>query len=203
MHPSQEIGWYADGPSLLAEPSPQRRPWRRSAAVVLLTVPAVAALGAPLGLLWWWLAPRVPVVQTAQGDVVINDAAPEQFVAADGWFSIAGFGFGVVVAVAAWLVVRRDRGPALLLGVVLGSLAAAALAWQVGRRIGLSAYQQWLDSAVPGATFDRPVDLHSYGALLLPAFAAVIVCTLLAGWSNDPDLQAPDVPSDAGAAIEG
>ncbi|HET9518428.1 MAG TPA: hypothetical protein VFO77_11935, partial [Actinoplanes sp.] len=129
-----------------------------------------------------------------------NDAAPEQFVAADGWFSIAGFGFGVVVAVAAWLVVRRDRGPALLLGVVLGSLGAGALAWQVGSRIGLSGYRQWLESAAPGDTFDRPVDLHSYGALLLPAFAAVIVCTLLAGWSNDPDLQVSDAAGPGGVA---
>jgi hypothetical protein len=189
--PEGGYGWYADGTGWLDGMRPQRRPWRRTVAVGVLTTLAIAALGVPLGLLWSWLSPSVPVLMTAQADVVVNDSSPEQFVAADGWFAIAGFGFGIVVAIAAWLILRRDRGPALLVGAVLGSLAAAPVAWQVGRRIGLSGYESWLDSAGPGDTFGRPPDLHAYGALLVPAFAAVIVCTLLAGWSNDPDLEAP------------
>jgi hypothetical protein len=189
--PEGGYGWYADSSGWLAGMRPPRRPWRRTLTVGVLTTLVIAALGVPLGLLWSWLSPAVPVLRNAQADVVVNDASPEQFVAADGWFAIAGFGFGIVVAIAAWLILRRDRGPALLLGAVLGSLAAAPVAWQVGRRIGLSGYERWLDSSAPGDTFSRPPDLHAYGALLVPAFAAVIVCTLLAGWSNDPDLEAP------------
>jgi hypothetical protein len=170
---------------------PTRRRWRRTVVVCALIVPTVATLGIPFGLLWSWLSPSVPVLQTARSGVVVNDSSPEQFVAADAWFAILGFGFGVLVAVAAWLLLRRDRGPGLLLGAVLGALAAAPIAWQVGRIPGLSGYQRWLDSAQAGDTFHRPPDLHAYGALLVPGFAAVIVCTLLAGWSNDPDLELP------------
>ena len=39
--------------------------------------------------------------------------------------------------------------------------------------------------------FQAPPDLHAYGVLLVPAFAAVIVLTLMAGWSNDPELDEP------------
>ena len=42
---------------------------------------------------------------------MINDPSPEEYIAADGWFTILGFGFGLVAAVVAWLVLRRYRGP--------------------------------------------------------------------------------------------
>jgi hypothetical protein len=189
-HDDEGPGWYHDG-AAWPPPKPPRRPWRRTVAVLVLTVLPIAAVGAPLGVLWQWLAPTVPVVKTASGGAVINDPSPEQFVAADGWFSIVGLGFGIGVAIAAWMILRRDRGPALLLGTVLGTLAAAGVAWQVGRRFGLAAYRTWQDTAAAGASFDRPPDVHALAILLVPAFAAVIVCTLLAGWSNDPDLEVP------------
>lgn len=181
-------GWY---PGAFAEPMPVRRPWRRTAVVGVLSLLAVVAAGVPLGLLWSWVSPSVPVVVTSANGPVVTDPSPEQFIAADGWFTIFGFAFGVLAALAAWFVVRRHRGPVLLASVVLGALGAALVAWQVGRRLGLDGWVRWQDTAVAGDTFDRPPDLHAYGPLLVPAFAAVIVCTLLAGWSNDPDLDAP------------
>lgn len=181
-------GWY---PGAGGEPArAPRRPWRRTAAVAALTLLAIAAAGVPLGLLWSWASPSVPVVETANG-AVVGDPSPEQFIAADGWFTIFGFIFGLLAALAAWFIVRRHRGPVLLSGIVLGALCAALVAWQVGRRPGLTDWQRWQDTAVAGDTFNRPPDLSAYGALLVPAFAAVIVCTLLAGWSNDPDLDVP------------
>jgi hypothetical protein len=174
------------------EPEPPRhRPWRRTTAVSAATGAAVALAGAPLGLLWHVLAPAVPMLNTGANGIVVNDPSPEEFIAAEGWFTLLGLGFGVLAAVVAWLLLRRHRGPALLLGVTVGALAAAAVAWQLGRRIGLSAYEAWRETATAGATFSAPPDLHAYGALLVPAFAAAIVLTLLAGWSNDPDLDRP------------
>ena len=170
---------------------PSRRPWRRTLLVCSATTLVIAAAGVPLGLLWSWLSPSVPVAGAGQGGVVVTDPAPEQFVAADGWFSLLGLGFGAISAVAAWLLLWRHRGPALLLAAVLGTSAAAPVAWQVGRQLGLAGYERWRDAAAAGDTFSRPPDLHAHGALLVPAFAAVILCTLLAGWSNDPDLGAP------------
>ena len=172
------------------DPSPFRSP-RRGLAVAALTVLVLAVAGGPLGLLWHLLAPTVPVVNAGAGRVLVNDPAPEEYIAADGWFSLLCLGFGLAAAVTAWLVLRRDRGPWLLAGVILGTLAGPVVAWQSGRLIGRAAYDQWRGSSGSGATFDAPPDLNAYGTLLVAAFAAAIVLTLMAGWSNDPDLDTP------------
>ena len=167
------------------------RPWKRSALVAVLSAAVVLVLGAPLGLLWAWIAPSVPVIATGQ-NIVVNDPSPEEYIAADGWYTLLGLAFGLLVAVVAWLLLRRDRGPFLLLGVVAGTLGAGYLVapW-IGEMIGRGAYEQWQASAVRGATFLAPPEVHSTGPMLVPAFAAAIVLTLLAGWSNDPDLEQP------------
>lgn len=181
--PVDVLGW---GP-----PQPRRRPLRRAVLVTLSVTAAMAAVGAPLGLLWSWLAPTVPVINAGQNGIVVNDPSPEEYIAADSWFTLIGFTFGLLAAVLVWLVLRRDRGPGLLLGVALGGLASALVMWEVGRLVGLSAWNDWQGSSTAGQTYDRPPDLHAHGALLVAAFAAVIVTTLLAGWSNDPDLELP------------
>ncbi|MGC4895913.1 DUF2567 domain-containing protein [Micromonospora sp. DT31] len=165
-------------------------------------------LGVPLGLLWAWLAPETPVRQTANG-AVYTTPQPEQPIAADGWFSLLTFAFGVLAAVALWVLLRRWRGPTVLLGGALGALGAAVVAWQVGRRIGLSTFQRLLETAPPGAAFTKPVDLRAggvdwygllpvpHGSLLLAAFGTAVTYTLLAGWSRWPSLR-PEPVSDGG-----
>ena len=103
------------------------RPWRRSLAAGFGAATAVAVLGVLLGLLWGWLAPTVPVVNAGDSGILVTDPSPEQYIAADGWFTLLGLVFGLVVAIGAWLVLRRDRGPFLMLGVVLGTLGAGWL----------------------------------------------------------------------------
>ena len=182
-YPSGPIGWEPERP----RPRSRRRTLVTAAATLLL----IAALGGPLGLLWHVLSPPVPVLDAGASGIVINDPSPEEYIAAEGWFTLLGFAFGLVVAIAAWLVLRRQRGPALLLGVTIGALGAALVAWRLGRQIGLGAYERWRETATAGATYHAPPDLHAHGVLLVPAFAAAIVLTLLAGWSNDPDLDRP------------
>jgi uncharacterized membrane protein YeaQ/YmgE (transglycosylase-associated protein family) len=167
------------------------RPWRRTVLVAVLSTATMLALGAPFGLLWAWLAPAVPVVNTGNG-IVINDSSPEEYIAADGWYTLLGLGFGLLAGIVAWLLMRRDRGPFLLLGVVAGALGAGYLVgpW-IGEMIGRGDYQRWSETATKGATYLAPPEVHSTGPMLVPAFAAAIVLTLLSGWSNDPDLEHP------------
>jgi hypothetical protein len=174
------------------EPRPNPRPWRRTLLVAALTGVVVLVLGAPLGLIWHWLAPSVPVLDAGSNGIVVNDPSPEEYIAADGWYTMLGLGFGLVVAIVAWLVMRKDRGPYLLLGVVLGTFGAGYLVgpW-IGGLIGRGGYHHWEQTAVQGATYLAPPQVHSVGPRLVAAFAAAIVLTLLAGWSNDPDLDAP------------
>jgi hypothetical protein len=164
----------------------------------------MAVAGAPLGLLWSWLAPSVPVVNAGANGIVVNDPSPEEYIAADGWFTLLGLGFGIFVAVLAWLVLRRDRGPFLLAGVVAGTLGAGWLVapW-VGEMIGRDDYDRWQQTSAAGATYLAPPEVHSLGPMLVPAFVAAIVLTLLAGWSNDPDLDEPGALPGYGANVAG
>jgi hypothetical protein len=57
--------------------------------------------------------------------------------------------------------------------------------------IGRDGYQRWLETAQQGSTYLAPPEVHSLGPTLVPAFAAAIALTLMAGWSNDPDLDRP------------
>ncbi len=192
MNPGQEpgddalpypYGW-------TAEPPP-RRPLRPTLTAAALIVIVLAVAGGPLGLLWHYLAPTVPVINIGDGRVVVNDPSPEEYIAADGWFALLGLAFGLTAAIAAWMLLRRHRGPWLLAAVTLGSLAAAVVAWQAGRLVGRGAYQQWQETSAQAATYQAPPDLHAYGVLLVAAFAAVITLTRMAGWSNDPELDEP------------
>lgn len=179
---------------------------RGNLRVTVATLLGLTALGVPLGLLWAVLAPDTPVLKTADG-AVYAQPQPEQPIAADGWFSLLGLGFGLLAAVGLWVVLRRRRGPAVLTGAALGALGAALVAWQVGRRVGLSGYQRLLASAPEGTAFTKPADLRAggiewvfgflpvpFGDLLLPAFAAVVTYTLLAGWSRWPSLRPEPEP---------
>ncbi|WBB80034.1 DUF2567 domain-containing protein [Micromonospora sp. WMMD882] len=195
---------------------------RRRAVLAATVTLVLTVLGAGLGLLWVALAPGTPVVRTADG-AVYAEPQPEQPIAADGWFSLLGLGFGVLAAIGLWLLLRRHRGPLGLFAVVLGCLGAAVVAWRLGRTIGLSRYERLLTEAPVGVGFDRPVDLRAggievyfgvlplpYGDLLLPAFAAAVTYTLLAGWSRWPSLRpepvdlswAPAAPTAPAAAPE-
>ncbi|KAB1927601.1 DUF2567 domain-containing protein [Micromonospora noduli] len=180
----------------------------RALATVLGAVLALAALGVPLGLLWAALAPDTPVLKTAEG-AIYAEPQPEQPIAADGWFSLLGLAFGLLVALTLWFVLRRRRGPVGLLAAVLGTLAAAPVAWQVGRRIGLGTFDRLLATAPAGQAFSKPADLRAggvdwllgvlpvpHGNLLLPAFGAAVMYTLLAGWSRWPGLRPEPEPGD-------
>ncbi|MBE1492338.1 DUF2567 domain-containing protein [Plantactinospora soyae] len=178
----------------------------RGLAVSAVALLVMILLGLPLGLIWSALAPGVPVVQTDDG-ALLAQPQPEEFIAADGWFSLLGFGLGVLAAIAVWLLLRRYRGPLGLLLVVLGMIGAAVLAWQVGRQIGLSGYERLLQTAPPGETFSKPPDLHGgqfemvlgfiprIQDLLVPAFGAAVMYTLLAGWSRYPGLRPEAEPA--------
>ncbi|WP_348650332.1 DUF2567 domain-containing protein [Verrucosispora sp. WMMA2044] len=178
----------------------------RVVAVGAATVLALGLLGAPLGWVWAAIAPTTPVVRSGDG-AVYGQAQPEQPIAADGWFSLLGLAFGVLTALAVWFLLRKNRGPVGLVVAAAGALAAALVAWQVGRRVGLAGYQRLLDTAPEGTRFSKPADLRAggielflgvlplpYGNVLLPAFAAAVTYTLLAGWSRWPSLRPEPEP---------
>lgn len=195
-------------------PAPAKPRLLRVLGVAALVAVVLTVLGAPLGLLWKAIAPGVPMVKTAEGARLV-DPQPEEFVAADGWFTLLGLGFGIVAAIVLWMVLRRYRGPAVLAGIAVGTIGAGLVAWWLGSKLALNDFDQVVAAAPVGEALSRPPDLRAggfewlYGVIptlrgdvLIPAFGAVVMYTLLAGWSKYPGLR-PEPELDAAHAIDG
>ncbi|WP_217210173.1 DUF2567 domain-containing protein [Streptomyces sp. AC550_RSS872] len=156
-----------DGPGMKTEV--------REAAVVAVVV---AFFGALLGVLWWWLAPRVPLVGDVGDEgwvVYFKDSEGEQAAGVDGTFTLLALAFGLVSAVAVFLW-RRRGGVPLVVGLAVGGFLGALLAWRVGVWLGptddVIAHAK---EAGKGVAFSAPLKLGAKGALLAWPLGALLV----------------------------
>lgn len=157
----------------------------RQAAVVLV---AVTVAGVLLGLLWAWLAPRVPLISDGKA-VYLKNTEGEQAIGADGWFGLLGLCLGALSAAAVFLW-RRAGGIAIVVGLAVGSLLASVVGWRLGIRLGPTSDVVAHARAVgKGVVFDAPLRLGAKGMLLawpLAAMAAHLGLTALFG-PRDPE----------------
>lgn len=100
----------------------------QAASVVVL---GSLLLGAPAGLLWSHLAPRVQVTVSAQGPEIADVETNKGFIGADGSYFLVMLAMGVLCGLLAWWLFRRS-GPASVLALVVGGTAAALVAAMVG-----------------------------------------------------------------------
>ncbi|MFI9149068.1 AAA family ATPase [Streptomyces sp. NPDC053367] len=179
----QAYGYAQDGPGMKTE--------LREAAVITV---AVAVCGVLLGVLWNWLAPRIPLVgdMTDGGWVVyVKDTEGEQAIGVDGTFTLLALAFGAVTALAVFLW-RRGGGVPLVVALALGGLLGSLLAWRLGMWLGpaddVLAHAKEVGK---GVTFSAPLELGAKGALLAWPIGALLVhlgLTALFG-PRDPEVQ--------------
>ncbi|MFD7706282.1 AAA family ATPase [Streptomyces sp. NPDC059785] len=156
-----------DGPGMKTEV--------REAAVITV---AVAVGGVLLGLLWWWLAPHVPLVGGVVDKkwvVYFKDTEGEQAIGVDGTFTLLALALGVVSALVVFLL-RRRGGVPLTVGLAVGGLLGSLLAWRLG--VWLGPTQDVIAHAKDvgkGVTFSAPLKLSAKGALLAWSVAALLV----------------------------
>ncbi|OKK08376.1 ABC transporter permease [Streptomyces sp. CB03234] len=149
----------------------------RQGAVVLL---AVMLAGIALGLLWLWLAPRIPLVSDGRA-VFLKQTEGEGAVGADGTYTLLALGFGALsAAVVFWF--HRHGGIAIVVGLALGGLLGSLLGWGVGTLLGPAHDVAEHARAVgAGVTFDAPLELKAHGAVLAWPVAAMLVHLALTG----------------------
>ncbi|WBB59921.1 hypothetical protein O7599_30945 [Streptomyces sp. WMMC500] len=157
-----------------------------------LVLVGVAALGLLLGFLWERLAPRVPLVVRG-GEAWLGQSESEDAISIDGTFALLGLAFGAVTALAVFLW-RRRGGLPLVLGLALGSLIGAVVAWRFGIWLGPPGnVAQRAKELRDGAGFDAPLELKAKGALLAWPGAAMAVHLVLTGLFGPRDSE-PEVP---------
>jgi hypothetical protein len=177
------------------------RNWRRELLIALGVAAVASVLGIPLGLLWTRYAPH-------PHKIVLYDYAlyngDERLIAGEGWYVFASLVTGLVLAVLAWVVLRRYRGPIVLLGLAIGGIAGGAIMYGTGHHVGAAHANDLLTHSPPGTDVRMPVDLgaqrvglwHGWipfvqGDVLCIAIAAVLVYLVLAGFSAYPTLRPP------------
>ncbi|GGU20117.1 DUF2567 domain-containing protein [Streptomyces lavendofoliae] len=173
----------------------------RQGIVVLL---AVTLAGVALGLLWLWLAPRIPLISDGKA-VFLKDTEGENAVGADGTFTLLALGLGVLsAAVVFWF--HRHGGIAIVVGLAAGGLLGSLLGWGLGTLLGPAHDVAEHARAVgAGVTFHAPLELKAHGAVLawpVAAMLAHLALTALFG-PRDPEpdwddtLLSPPPPHDA------
>ncbi|HLU26898.1 MAG TPA: hypothetical protein VKZ65_00570 [Glycomyces sp.] len=205
----------------VAETAEERRPrGERTLGRDLLAAGALAvvltALGFPFAMLWQAITPRVEFV-TVEGGWYAVETYSDGYVRADLYFAGLGVLLGLVAAVVAWTAMRGHRGPAVLFGLIVGSIGCQVVAWRIGQA-EWDAFWEAARAAPPGVHMWRPpsvlfVNLDTaaawnaigagdiagalgslqLGALAVMALTAAFVYTACAGWSRRPSLRS-DVP---------
>lgn len=116
-------------------PPPAASRWREDLTAFVGIVVGSVLLGAPAGLLWSRVAPRLTVQIKADGPHVADLESSKAFIGADGSYLIVMFVLGLLCGLLAWRFARRS-GPLTVLGLALGGTLAALIAASVGLRPG-------------------------------------------------------------------
>lgn len=148
----------------------------------------VAVLGLPLGVLWSWLAPSEFVVRSARaatpGGVLPFVGQTEHRFDDMATFVLLGLAAGVLTGAALWLL-RRRRGPLVLLAAVLGSLIAAWLAMRTGLWLVAGRYP---DLVSTGAPFPRAPVLESAWVIITQPFGVAVTYCITTAWNSADEL---------------
>ncbi|MBV9142273.1 MAG: DUF2567 domain-containing protein [Pseudonocardiales bacterium] len=172
------------------EPVPARRApvVRADMGPTVGVLGAVAVLGLPLGALWAWLAPAEIVVRSAHaatpGAVVPLVGQDEHRFDDMATFLLLGLATGILTGAALWML-RRRRGPLVLLAAVLGSLIAGWLAMRTGLWLVAARYP---DLASTGAPFPRPPVLESAWVIITQPFGVAVAYCIATAWNGTDDL---------------
>ncbi|WP_317985967.1 ABC transporter permease [Streptomyces sp. 5-10] len=178
-----------------SEPGPELRAELVQASLVAI---AVAVSGVLLGLLWLWLAPKVPLVSDGSA-VYLKNSEGEDAVGADGMFTLLGLAFGAVSAIIVFLIFRHG-GIALVIGLAIGGVLASVIAWRLGVWLGpTSDVVAHAKEAGKGVTFDGPLKLGAKGALLSWSVAAMVIHLVLTGLFGPRDPEPDSVEQWRGA----
>ncbi|MGH3857002.1 MAG: DUF2567 domain-containing protein, partial [Pseudonocardiaceae bacterium] len=156
--------------------------------VVVGVVGVVAVVGVPWGVLWAWLAPGEVVARSTDAatlGAVLPFAGQDEHLFDDmATFVLLGLAAGVLTGAALWLL-RRHRGPLVLLAAVAGSLIAGWLAMRTGLWLVASRYP---DLASTGAPFPRPPVLQSAWVIVAQPFGVAFAYSITTAWNGTDNL---------------
>jgi Protein of unknown function (DUF2567) len=180
--PLPPAGWR---PVATERPARSWPPSRREIAVGLGALATLAALGLAVALAWEAVAPRLAFRIVSPGNAVTVTPEGEQFFATDGWFAVLTLAVGVLAAVLLWRV-RSARGPVVLVGLALGGLAGAVVAWKFGTVLAPAPSDAALHQV--GRVVYPALRLRALAMLVVEPVVAVVTYLLFTAFTSRDDL---------------
>ncbi len=176
--------------------TPSRSSTRDDLVVAGVVVGVLAVLGALLGLVWSAWSPPGPSAIVIGGGVFEVLGENESQIAADGRFLVIVSAVGLLAGLLTWFCRPRNRGPLVLLGLVVGGLCGAALTDLIGHLSGGGSFSgkkyELSDGSVQEVTLRLPLSLHMTGLLFVEAAIAALLYGLLTAFAVHDDLGRPD-----------
>lgn len=151
---------------------------RKASAVLLAGLLVGLISGAALGVVWWALAPRVPVV-VRPGSTFPEGYQPEGFLAADVAFGALALVAGIAITIGL-ASMRRDHLLSVLVGALLASAVGTAAMWFVGTRLGSVDIDGLVATTTEDVVVDAPLEVTMPGMFVIWALASAGVVTILA-----------------------
>lgn len=148
----------------------------------------LAALGAVLGVVWSaWAGPQQRAYVISPGALYPFDEV-ETRAGADARFFVIVASVGILAGLLGWLLRPANRGPLVLLGLCLGTLAGAALTAWVGHLTGGGTYSGKTGTIIA----HLPVSLHMDALLFVGPALAALIYGMFAAFAVHDDLGHPD-----------
>lgn len=145
-------------------------------------------LGALAGVVWWAVVDLPTYLVGEDGGASTSERGLTEFFGGDAWFCAIGVVVGSLLGVLGWRRFRNLGWPSVPV-VALVTLAAAAVCWFVGFRLGPGEFNPRLAAANPGDLVPIELTLRARASLLIWPFVAVI--PVLLGSSLGPDDEEP------------
>jgi hypothetical protein len=133
--------------------------------------------GAALGVVWWKLAPRVPLVIN-QGVSYPEGYQPGGYLAADAAFGLLAFIAGIAITIGL-ANMRRERLLSVLIAGILSGVIGTAAMWFVGTHLGSVDIDGLIATTETSTTAEAPLRVAMPGMFLMWPFAAALVVLVL------------------------
>ena len=147
---------------------------RRTSAVIVAGVVVGAVSGLALGVIWWRLAPRVPLV-VRSGSTYPANYQPDGYLAADVSFAVLALFAGLAVTIGL-LVMRREHPLSVLVSGVIAGGIGSFLMWFVGSRLGSVDIAGLVATTMDEAVIEAPLKVSMPALLLVwPITAAIVI----------------------------
>jgi hypothetical protein len=164
-----------DGPASSTEVQARPGPLGAALLAAALIIVGSIVLGVAGGAIWAGAAPRVvyQVYTLSPPTAYATNPETSAFIAADGWYCFIALAGGGIIGLLGYLFGVRRYGPAPMVGIVIGSLAAAFIVAWLGHLLsGGPGFDRVLATSRPGTFLHAPIQLGSHGAVAFWPLAA-------------------------------